>query len=54
MNLLRGLREALDMLFEEGLDAVFARHTRYATAVRKAIAAWGFPPLPKTVGNRTL
>ena len=38
---LRGLREAVNMLLEEGLDNVFARHTRMATAVRKAVAAWG-------------
>lgn len=40
-NLLYGLREALRMLFEEGLDAVFARHRRYAEATRAAVAAWG-------------
>ncbi len=39
--LLRGLREAVDMLLEEGLDNVFARHTRMATAARKAVEAWG-------------
>jgi alanine-glyoxylate transaminase/serine-glyoxylate transaminase/serine-pyruvate transaminase len=38
--LLFGLREALDMLFEEGLDAVFARHRRLADAVRAAVRAW--------------
>ena len=38
---LRGLRESIDMLMEEGLDNVIARHTRLATAVRKAVAAWG-------------
>ena len=38
---LRGLRESVDMLLEEGLDNVFARHTRMATAVRKAVSAWG-------------
>ncbi len=38
---LRGLRESVDMLLEEGLENVFARHTRMATAVRKAVAAWG-------------
>lgn len=41
MNLLRGLRESLDMLFEEGLDNVFERHTRFAIATRKAVEAWG-------------
>ncbi|HWP35764.1 MAG TPA: aminotransferase class V-fold PLP-dependent enzyme, partial [Thermodesulfobacteriota bacterium] len=40
-NLLYGLREALDMLFEEGLEAVFARHARLADAVRAAVRAWG-------------
>jgi alanine-glyoxylate transaminase/serine-glyoxylate transaminase/serine-pyruvate transaminase len=36
-----GLREALDMLFEEGLDNVFARHHRLAEGVRAAVRAWG-------------
>jgi alanine-glyoxylate transaminase / serine-glyoxylate transaminase / serine-pyruvate transaminase len=39
--LLYGLREALDMLSEEGLEAVHARHRRLATAVRAAVDAWG-------------
>lgn len=39
--LLRGLRESVNMLLEEGLDNVFARHNRMATAVRKAVDAWG-------------
>ena len=38
--LLFGLREALDMLFEEGLDQVFARHARLAEGVRAAVRAW--------------
>jgi alanine-glyoxylate transaminase/serine-glyoxylate transaminase/serine-pyruvate transaminase len=37
---LYGLRAALDMLFEEGLPNVFARHRRLAGAVRAAVAAW--------------
>jgi alanine-glyoxylate transaminase/serine-glyoxylate transaminase/serine-pyruvate transaminase len=41
-NLLFGLREALRMLAEEGLDRVFARHRRLADATRAAVAAWGF------------
>ena len=45
MNLLRGLREAVNMLLEEGLPQVFARHQRMAQAVRKAIAAWGLTPI---------
>jgi alanine-glyoxylate transaminase/serine-glyoxylate transaminase/serine-pyruvate transaminase len=40
-NLLYGMAEAIDMLHEEGLDRVFARHDRHAEAVRRAIRAWG-------------
>jgi alanine-glyoxylate transaminase/serine-glyoxylate transaminase/serine-pyruvate transaminase len=40
-NLLYGLHEALEMLFEEGLDHVFARHIRLAEATRRAVRAWG-------------
>jgi len=40
-NLLFGLAAALDMLFEEGLDSVFARHDRHAEATRQAVRAWG-------------
>ena len=40
-NLLYGLAEAIDMLHEEGLTHVFARHDRHAEAVRRAIGAWG-------------
>jgi alanine-glyoxylate transaminase/serine-glyoxylate transaminase/serine-pyruvate transaminase len=44
-NLLYGLREALAMLREEGLDAVFARHRRLAAATRAAVRAWGLEVL---------
>ena len=40
-NLLYGLVEAIDMLEEEGLDAVFARHDRHAEATRRAVRGWG-------------
>jgi alanine-glyoxylate transaminase/serine-glyoxylate transaminase/serine-pyruvate transaminase len=40
-NLLYGLSEALDMILEEGLDNVFARHERLAQACRSAVRAWG-------------
>ena len=40
-NLLYGLQEALAMLREEGLSAVFARHARHAAATRAATRAWG-------------
>jgi len=40
-NLLYGLREALRMLLEEGLEHVFDRHLRHAEATRRAVRAWG-------------
>ena len=40
-TLVYGLREAIAMLHEEGLENVFARHARHATATRKAVDAWG-------------
>ena len=40
-NLLYGLREALQMLREEGLENVFARHARHGEATRRAVRAWG-------------
>ena len=39
-NLMYGLKEAIEMLNEEGLEQVFARHTRHAEATRRAVAAW--------------
>ena len=44
-NLLYGLAEAIDMLHEEGLDIVFARHDRHAAATRRAVQAWGLEVL---------
>lgn len=44
-NLLYGLKEALTMLQEEGLDQVFARHQRLASACRAAVRAWGLEVL---------
>jgi alanine-glyoxylate transaminase/serine-glyoxylate transaminase/serine-pyruvate transaminase len=44
-NLLYGLREALAMLQEEGLENVFARHARHAAATRAAVRAWGLEVL---------
>lgn len=40
-NLLYGLREAVQMLLDEGLANVFARHSRHAEATRRAVRAWG-------------
>jgi alanine-glyoxylate transaminase/serine-glyoxylate transaminase/serine-pyruvate transaminase len=44
-NLLYGLHEALQMLREEGLPAVFARHQRHGEATRRAVRAWGLEVL---------
>jgi alanine-glyoxylate transaminase / serine-glyoxylate transaminase / serine-pyruvate transaminase len=41
LQLIYGMRESLKMLFEEGLDNVYARHTRLAGGVRAAVKAWG-------------
>ncbi len=41
VTLMNGLRESLNMLFEEGLENVFARHFRIAEGVRRAVHAWG-------------
>lgn len=41
LQLIFGLRESLDMLEEEGLENVFARHFRLAQGVREAVSAWG-------------
>ena len=40
-NLLYGLIEACDMLLEEGLENVIARHERHGEATRRAVRAWG-------------
>ena len=39
-HLLFGLRKALDLLLEEGLENVFRRHRLLAEAVRRAVAVW--------------
>jgi alanine-glyoxylate transaminase/serine-glyoxylate transaminase/serine-pyruvate transaminase len=41
VTLLHGLRESLDILFEEGLDNVYARHHRLAEGCRAAVRVWG-------------
>ena len=40
-NMLQGLAVGIEMLHEEGLDNVFARHARLAEATRRAVRAWG-------------
>jgi alanine-glyoxylate transaminase/serine-glyoxylate transaminase/serine-pyruvate transaminase len=41
LQLIHGMSESLTMLFEEGLDTVYARHTRLAEGVRRAVHGWG-------------
>jgi len=43
LGLIEGLRESVNMLHEEGLERVHARHARIAEGVRRAVAAWGMP-----------
>ena len=40
-NLLYALDTAMDMLLEQGLENVFARHDRHAEATRRAVRSWG-------------
>ena len=44
VGLIAGLAKSIEMLEEEGLDAVYARHARLAEGVRRAVAAWGMRP----------
>jgi len=48
LQLIHGLRASLNMLLDEGLENVFARHYRIAQGVREAVAAWGFDLCAKT------
>jgi alanine-glyoxylate transaminase/serine-glyoxylate transaminase/serine-pyruvate transaminase len=41
LQIMHGLRASLDMLLDEGLEQVFARHGRMAEGVRRAVDAWG-------------
>ena len=52
-NMLYGLNEAVDMLHEEGLDNVFARHTRHGAAARSAVRAWGLEVLCNRQGHES-
>jgi alanine-glyoxylate transaminase/serine-glyoxylate transaminase/serine-pyruvate transaminase len=44
-NLMYGLDVALDLLYAEGLENVFARHDRHAAATRAAVREWGLEVL---------
>ncbi len=48
VGLIAGLARAVEMLEEEGMEQVFARHHRIAEGVRRAIAAWGLRPCAVT------
>jgi len=52
-NLLYGLNEAIDMLHEEGLENVFARHRRHGAAARAAVRAWGLEVLCAQQGQES-
>jgi len=52
-NMLHGLNAAIDMLEEEGLENVFARHARHAEATRIAVRAWGLEVLCNTQGHES-
>jgi alanine-glyoxylate transaminase/serine-glyoxylate transaminase/serine-pyruvate transaminase len=53
VNLLYGLNEAINMLLEEGLENVFARHKRHADATRLAVESWGLEILAKNPIERS-
>ncbi|MBA3909365.1 MAG: serine--glyoxylate aminotransferase [Rhodobacter sp.] len=44
VGLIAGLAHAIDLLEDEGLENVYARHHRLAEGVRRAITAWGMSP----------
>ena len=48
VGLIAGLAKSIELLEEEGLDAVYARHARFAEATRRAVAAWGMRPCAAT------
>ena len=50
-QMIHGLIAGIEMLHEEGLDNVFARHDRLAEATRRAIKAWGLDNLNKNAGQ---
>lgn len=52
-NLVYGLVEAIDMLHEEGLENVFARHQRHGAATRAAVRAWGLDVLCRRQGQES-
>ena len=45
-NILFGLKEAIRLIENEGLDNIFQRHERHANATREAVKSWGIELLP--------
>jgi alanine-glyoxylate transaminase/serine-glyoxylate transaminase/serine-pyruvate transaminase len=52
-QMLHGLVEGIDMLHEEGLNNVFARHSRLAEATRRAVKTWGLENLNKNAAQHS-
>jgi len=52
-NLLYGLNTAIDMLHEEGISNVFARHARHGEATRAAVRTWGLEVLCNQQGQES-
>ena len=52
-NLLYGLNESINILHEEGLENVFARHARHGAAARAAVEAWGLEVLCNKASDRS-
>jgi alanine-glyoxylate transaminase/serine-glyoxylate transaminase/serine-pyruvate transaminase len=50
-NILYGLREALSMMRDEGLEAIWARHERFGRATRAAVKAWGLDILAQNAAE---
>jgi alanine-glyoxylate transaminase/serine-glyoxylate transaminase/serine-pyruvate transaminase len=44
VGLIAGLAKSVEMLEDEGLSQVYARHARIAEGVRRAVATWGMKP----------
>ena len=50
-TLLMGIREALNMIHEEGVENVWRRHARHAAAIRAGVVAVGLKVFPKNPSN---
>jgi alanine-glyoxylate transaminase/serine-glyoxylate transaminase/serine-pyruvate transaminase len=50
-NILYGLREALSMMRDEGLENIWGRHERFGRATRAAVKAWGLDILAQNAAE---